>query len=303
MELHIAPLQGYTEADWRLAYVETYGEPDGMYTPFIRVEKGLPDRRGMRDAAATPSATPQIIFKSADEFAILTSALKAAGHTRIDLNLGCPFAPQVRKGRGAGLLLHPEVLAEVARLIAADSGCTYSVKMRPGVDDCELWRHIVPLLNDMPLAHITVHPRAAAMQYTGDVDLDTFAAMSQAISHPIIYNGDIRTPDEISRIATAFPGLKGIMAGRGLLARPSLFEEYRTGTPIGRRERLNGIGKMHDVYCRSLAQRLCGDAQLLSKLKPFWQYLEPEIGHKAYKLIHKATSITKYNTAVDTTLR
>lgn len=309
MKLHLAPLQGYTESDYRQAFADVYGSAADvvLYTPFLRLEKGAPARRGVRDATADGAAglvtVPQIIFNSTDEFTALTDLLTAAGHDRIDLNLGCPFAPQVRHGRGAGLLARPDVVRDVARLITDRPACTFSVKMRLGVDRPDQWKEIVDVFNDVPLSHVAVHARTAAMQYAGSPLLDEFALAAEAITHPVVYNGDIKSPRDIDAILSRFPSLSGVMIGRGALARPSLFAEWSTGTEWNREQRLEAIGRLHALYSERLAARLCGDHQLLSKLKPFWDYLEDEIGHRNYKAIRKSRNLDAYDTAVAAALR
>ncbi|MCM1032556.1 MAG: tRNA-dihydrouridine synthase family protein [Odoribacter sp.] len=282
---------------------DTYGTvTDAYYTPFLRIEKGHVSNRGLRDALSPLNqgipVIPQIIFNTSGEFTALTSELKAAGITHIDLNLGCPFSLQVRKGRGAALLSRPEIINEVMQLIAADNGTTYSVKMRLGIDSPRQWQQIMPILNDTPLEHITIHPRTADQQYGGEINMEQFARIYAATPHPLIYNGDLTTTDSITAISETFPALKGIMAGRGLLGRPSLACEWRSGTTMSRSERLSKIGHLHTRFSELIAPRLCGDSQLLMKLKPFWDYLEDEIGHRNFKAISKARSIESYKAAV-----
>jgi hypothetical protein len=91
------------------------------------------------------------------------------------------------------------------------------------------------------------------------------------------------------------------MIGRGLLARPSLAAEYAAGE-WDRVRRITALRTFHESIYSHYASTLCGDAQLLSKIKPMWEMLEDEIGHKACKAIRKATSISKYENAVSEAL-
>ena len=156
MKLFMAPLQGYTDAPYRLFHTEVFGGADGCFSPFLRWEKGEPARRTMRDIlsplnAETAGFVPQIIFRDAEEMRRLAGALKAEGVDRVDLNMGCPFPPQVAKGRGAGFLLRREEMEKVAAYVAEDSSVSYSLKMRLGVDDPWQWRDVVSVLRKMPL--------------------------------------------------------------------------------------------------------------------------------------------------------
>ena len=97
--LMAAPLQGYTEAPFRHFHAEIYGGGESLtyFSPFLRIEKGSVRPRDLRDITSPLNANhrliPQIIFRDATEFRTLTSAVRSAGHSHLDLNLGCPFVP------------------------------------------------------------------------------------------------------------------------------------------------------------------------------------------------------------------
>lgn len=300
MEFHIAPLQGYADYAYLQAFGNIYGPADECYSPFIRIEKGEPRRQDMARLARWNGLVPQIIFNSAQEFEALTAAIKQLGFKRIDLNLGCPFPMQTSRGRGSAMVANAEVMAEVAELVKADSDTSYSVKMRLGMKQPDEWRAILPALNSMALAHVAVHPRVATQMYGGDLHIAEFEEFLKSSANPVIYNGDISTPADVDNIAARYPSLKGVMAGRGLLARPSLIEEWRTGREWTHDERMDAILRLHSSLLQTYADTLCGDNQVLQKIKPFWEYLEPEIGRKAAKALRKAATLPKYEAAVAT---
>lgn len=297
MKLFAAPLQGYTDAVYRHFHAEIYGGADGYFTPFVRIEKHIPRARDMRDATSplntNHTLVPQIIFGNTDEFNILCETLVHAGHTCIDLNIGCPFPPQVHRGRGAGVIADRRLLAELAGEMARYPQVTFSAKMRLGVKDPAEWRSVIDIVNELPLCHVTVHPRTASQQYSGSLHTAELVAFEEQSVHPVVINGDIRTPDDIASISGY-----GVMAGRGLLARPSLFAEYRSGGEMPHDERIRKLHMLHDAMLDHYADVMCGNSQLLSKIRPFWDYLESEIGHRIYKEIHKARTIPAYLAAV-----
>lgn len=303
-QLHAAPLQGYTEAPWRRFHSDIYGAPDRYYTPFIRVEKGDIRPRDTRDLTSSLNGgipvTPQIIFRDLDEARLLLDRIIAAGHHSVDLNLGCPFPPQVKHGRGAALLLKPDLILSLGELLrSCYPELKVSVKMRVGVDSPHQWADIIDAVNSLPLAHITVHPRIARQQYSGSLYLDEMSSILDAATCPVVFNGDILTPADIDSTLNRMPSLAGVMVGRGLLARPSLFAEWREGrewTPARRRDAL--LHFHSQLYSHARAT-YCGDTQILSKIRPFWDYLEPVIGHCTFKSIKKATSLTRYEAAVN----
>lgn len=295
-----APLQGYTDAAWREAHSRIYGGVDVYFTPFVRVERGEVRRRDLRDAALPTgyNLVPQIIFRDMAEFDMLADALAAQGHRHINLNLGCPFPPQVHHGRGTGALVNRRLMEQVCDRIAALPDIVFSLKMRLGVECPDEWRAVADVIGGMRLTHVTVHPRTARQQYGGELHMEAFAEVVAALPHPIVFNGDIAGPADIERVA-AMPGVAGVMAGRGLLARPSLAAEWRSGQEWSRDERIECLRQLHQAVYEARATRITGgDKQLLGAMQPFWHYLEPEIGHRAAKAIRKATSLAKYHAAL-----
>ena len=291
-KLMAAPLQGLTEAPWRSEHFRLFGEGQGdveYFTPFIRVEKGVVRKRDMRDYTSDLNAgmrlTPQIIFRDAEEWRMLVDALAEAGATRIDMNMGCPFPPQVRKGRGAGMLAHPDMVEEVARAMEgyADS-IDFSVNMRLGVNDASESLSLVDILNSMKLRHITVHPRTATQQYKGELQLDAMDGFTSRLKHPVVFNGEVSSPSDIEKLTSRYDG---VMVGRGLLRRPTLFAEYRSVGELTAEERneafLSLIGRTASV----LEQRLCGATQLTDKMKPYWEYTPETLDRKTVKLGRK----------------
>ncbi|MDE6120460.1 MAG: tRNA-dihydrouridine synthase family protein [Muribaculaceae bacterium] len=302
MLLMSAPLQGFTEAPFRAAHSLVCGGADEYFTPFVRFERGAVRGRDLRDACAatdrtcTATVVPQVIAADAAEFLAVTRALRQEGHRRIDLNMGCPFPPQVKHGRGAGLTACPERLSEIAA--AMDPEVEWSVKMRLGTDDPRQWRQIVAVLNSMPLRHVAVHPRTARQQYGGQLHLEEFRDFLGECALPVVFNGDILAPCDIDAVVGRFPSVCGVMAGRGLLMRPSLFAEWRSGGEWDP-ERLRAcVLALHDLILEQYESVLCGDAQVLMKILPLWEYLGHDFPAKAVKAIRKSRRLSDYRAGV-----
>lgn len=306
LTIFAAPLQGYTDAAWRNIHSRTESV-DTYFTPFLRVEKG---KMRYQDVKALNSPLnknvkliPQIIFRDTEEFLILVNSVKDAGFSQIDLNLGCPFPPQVRHGRGAALLRRPDLLREIAEVMRNEfPDIRFSAKMRLGIDDGNEWEKISDAINLLPLSFLTVHPRIAAQQYGGELLMEQFNRIYATSSHPIVYNGDILTTEDAKVIIERYPDIHAIMIGRGLIGNPSLADEIRqeisggvkSDDSVRRRKMLDIHSQLYQYY----RDTLCGDTQILSKIKPFWDYAEPLFGRKSLKAIKKATSTQKYEAAV-----
>lgn len=314
IKILFAPLQGYTTGPYRKAHAKIFGGVDAYYAPFLRIENGLPREKDLRDLE-TDSHTnfkvvPQIIANSVHEFKTLAEALLQKGFTEIDFNMGCPFPMQVNRHRGAGILgdVHAvqEIMDEIRKMSDSATGTAstnangstpiqFSVKMRLGQNSPDEAFALLPLLNDTPLAHITLHPRLGKQQYKGAIDFNLFELFHNECKHPLVYNGDITTVSQINELERKYPKLAGIMIGRGLLARPSLAAEYKGATP---QELLGKILQMHQEIFDNACKTYQGDSQILSHVQPFWDYLEPSIPKKIFKKIKKAGKLSEYNEAV-----
>lgn len=303
MKIYSAPLQGFTEAVWRNVHAAVFGGIDGYYTPFLRYEHGEIRSKDIRDIERknnnVENLVPQVIAANPDEMRPLLNLIAGEGYSRVDINMGCSFPLQMRKRHGAGLLPYPELVAELMKEVALHPEVSFSVKMRLGCNSKDEWKELMPILNDAPLHHVTMHPRLGIEQYKKSVDVDAFAEFYTTCKHPVIYNGDLNSLADINRIGQQFSGLKGIMLGRGLLANPALGVEYHTGRELTDAEQVNLVRQMHDAMMRELTPRLQGNTQFLSKMKPYWEYLLPDMLKRDKKAILKATTIEKYMNAVN----
>ena len=303
MKIYSAPLQGFTEAVWRNVHGEVFGGIDGYYTPFLRYEHGEIRSKDIRDIErknnSASNLVPQIIAATPQEMHPLLELIAGEGYTRVDINMGCSFPLQMRKRHGAGLLPHPDLVADLMKEVAQHHEFSFSVKMRLGCNSKDEWKELMTILNDAPLRHVTMHPRLGIEQYKKPVDVDAFGEFYAACKHPVIYNGDLGTLADIHRVEQQFPDLKGIMLGRGLLANPALGLEYHNGLQSDSKELAVLVRTMHDAMLRHLTPRLQGNTQFLSKLKPYWEYLLPDMPKRDKKAILKATTIEKYIHAVN----
>lgn len=299
-----APIQGLTETAWRHFHHMIYGDGITCYhTPFLRVERGEIRRRDLRDLGSEFNKdirlTPQIILRDLREFRMLCDAVAEAGYRQIDINMGCPFPPQVHHGRGAGMIADTELLSALGdEMRGRYSDIEFSLKMRLGVESPDEWRVSADAVNALPLSHVTVHPRTARQQYQGELWLDEFAALLAGSAHPVIYNGDITHPSHIDDVLSRYPSLAGVMIGRGLFSRPSIVAEWLAGEEWDESRRHEAIMRLHSMVYGHYRDTLSGDAQVLGKVKPFWEYLAPSLDRKAMKAIKKANSLRKYEEGV-----
>lgn len=301
-KIEFAPLQGYTDAIYRTMHNKVFGGINCYYSPFIRLEKGEVRQKDIKDILPENNENinlvPQIIVNSNEEFLKLTESVCNLGYKRIDINMGCPFPLQTKKGRGAAILQNTKHLEDIVESINSINDIDFSIKMRLGMDSAEDAKGALEIINKAKLHHLTIHPRIAKQQYKGEIDYQTFDYIYQNCLHPIIYNGDILSQEDIYNIINIYPKIEAIMIGRGLLAKPYLAMELNKTIRLSVSERLSMIMKLHDAIYDHYSSVMQGEHQLLLKMKTFWEYLDEEIGKKPYKAIKKSVNIKKYELAI-----
>lgn len=301
--VYCAPIQGLTELPWRHFHRAVYGDAVTAYhTPFLRVERSEVRPRDLKalesDMNASVPLVPQIIVRDLREMEMLVEKVTAAGYSTIDINMGCPFPPQIHHGRGAGMIGRRDLLEALGEVMHSRyAHVQFTLKMRLGVNEPTEWREAIDVINNMPLKRLTVHPRTARQQYAGELHLGEFGELLGAAVHPVVYNGDILTPADITRIREEYPKVEGVMIGRGLFSRPSMVAEWREGMEWDAHTRAQRMLKLHSLLYDYYTERVSGDGQLMGKLKPFWDYLEG-VERRTLKMMKKAVTIRKYDEAV-----
>ena len=302
MKFYVAPVQGHTDAAWRHFHHLIYGGDLKYFTPFMRCEHGEIRQKDLRDFTNDLNVgidlEPQVIFSNVEELETLLKPLVGAGVKAVNLNMGCPFPLQTRKGRGAAFINNLSEGEKLPGLLANYPDVKFSVKMRLGMEDPDEWKGMMNVFNSVVLDNIYVHPRVARQQYKGDLHLDSFAQILSKSKNSVVFNGGITAPEEVDLIISDFRDINGIMIARGILGRPSLVPEIVDGSWSLER-RIETMLKFHNELFRYYKETLCGDSQILSKIKPFWEYSENEIGRKAWKAIKKASNLAKYNSALN----
>ena len=298
-EIYSSALQGFTEAPWRQYHKELFGGVARYYAPFMRIEHGGFRNKDIRDILPENNEgvelVPQIIATNADDACKMVEKIMEYGYHEIDINFGCPYTPVCKKKMGAGMLADPEKTKALLDALAQyRESVSFSIKTRLGYLSAEDIKTILPLFNEFKPLHLTVHPRIGKQQYNGELDMESFDYVYANSEVPVVYNGEIFTVEDIKVIEEKYPKLKAVAVGRGLLSNPALAREYSGGEPLEIKEYLKLQKKLMNHY----SEMLCGDAHIIAKLKPFWEYAPEEIDRKALKAIKKSTTFSKYRDAV-----
>ena len=288
-----APLQGVTDNVWRMAQHDVFGGVDAYYAPFMRVEHGEVRRKDLRDVNPERNAgiilIPQILACQPDHALMMIEALQQMGYRRIDINLGCPFPPIALHRKGSGMLAYPDLAEALFKALAGVEDVEFSVKMRLGWDKNDQWRDILPLMEMIKPVNIAIHPRTGKQQYKGELDMEQFEALLAASPWPVVYNGSLRTIEDIEQTIQRYPTLAAVMVGSGLAANPGMFAPDATPDDYSR---------FHDLLVEGYTELLNGgEAQLVRLLQDIWQTFLPNTNRKLFKAIRKSRTIDQYQNA------
>lgn len=163
-------------------------------------------------------------------------AMEHTGADILDINMGCPMGKIVNNGDGAALMKDPELAGRIVEaVVKALPGVPVTAKFRRGWDlgHCNCVE-FAQTLEQAGAAAVAVHGRTRAQVYGGTADWNCIRAVKEAVSIPVIANGDVFSPQDAVRILD-FTGADMAMIGRGCFGNPWLFQQARAalaGGPI-----------------------------------------------------------------------
>lgn len=143
----------------------------------------------------------------------------------IDINMGCPVPKVAIKSQaGSSLLKNPEKVKEIVEAVVASVPIPVTVKIRSGWDEKSInATKIAKVVESAGASAITIHGRTRSQGYSGSVNYEIIKAVKQAVSIPVIGNGDIIDIESAKKMFAT--GVDAIMIGRGVLGNPWLIRE------------------------------------------------------------------------------
>lgn len=227
--LLLAPLAGVTDFPFRLLCRE-----QGCALSCLEMvsAKGFllspPGNRAYRDLLLTTHAEAPValqLFGSAPGLmAQAARALTESGrYALLDINMGCPAPKIVGGGEGSALTRDPALAQRIAREVVRASSVPVTVKIRKGWDkQSETYLEMGRRLEDAGVSAITLHGRTRRQFYEGQADWESIARLKEAVSIPVIGNGDVHSIQDAQRMMLK-TGCDAVMVGRGAMGNPWLF--------------------------------------------------------------------------------
>lgn len=229
--MFLAPMEDVTDIGFRLL-CKRFGA-SMVYTEFVSAEALVRSVKStINKLTISDEERPvgiQIYGRSVEDMVEAAKIVEQAKPDLIDINFGCPVKKVAGKGAGAGMLQNIPLLLDITREVVKAVNLPVTVKTRLGWSSDNI---IIPTLaeqlQDCGIAALTIHGRTRSQMYTGSADWNPIAEVKRnpRIKIPIIGNGDICTPDDVSR-AFADYGVDAVMIGRATFGRPWIFKEIR----------------------------------------------------------------------------
>ena len=171
----------------------------------------------------------QLAGNAPEEMAWAAALVESRGADFVDFNCGCPIDYFTRKGLGAALSRQPNKIRKIVTAMTAAVKIPVTVKIRLGwKDDDRNAMEQAQAAVDGGASALIVHGRTREARYRLPAEWDAIAAIAAAVPVPVVGNGDLLYPHEITeRLATS--GCAGVMVARGALIKPWIFREATTG--------------------------------------------------------------------------
>lgn len=225
--LVLAPMAGVTDLPFRLLCKE---QGVGLICMEMVSAKAIYYKNKNTESLLEihPDETPvslQLFGSDADIMSEMAKKIEERPFSILDINMGCPVPKVVNNGEGSALMKNPKLVREIVSKMSKAIEKPVTVKIRKGFDEEHVNAvEIAKIAEDAGAAAIAVHGRTRQQYYSGKADWEIIARVKEAVSVPVIGNGDVTDADSAMRMMKE-TGCDGVMIGRAVQGNPWIFRE------------------------------------------------------------------------------
>lgn len=236
--LVLAPMAGVTDLPFRLLCKE---QGCGLLCMEMVSAKAIYYKNEKTDALMEiePSEKPvslQLFGSEPEIISEIAKSIEERPFAILDINMGCPVPKVVNNGEGSALMKNPKLVEQIVTSTVKAIKKPVTVKIRKGFDENSVNAvEIARIAEASGASAITVHGRTREQYYTGKADWDIIRQVKEAVSVPVIGNGDVESPEDAVRLLEE-TGCDGIAIGRGARGNPWIFSEINHFFETGKKK-------------------------------------------------------------------